>query len=71
YRDPAGGVRLAGHASLELGGAVAGGIAVTVGATREASDADLLANLHKHVAEAAHRAYGTTASSIVPATRDT
>ncbi|MDU0288680.1 imidazolonepropionase [Saccharothrix longispora] len=36
----------------------AGGIAVTVGATREASDADLLANLHKHVAEAAHQ--GTT-----------
>ncbi|WP_306748443.1 imidazolonepropionase [Saccharothrix yanglingensis] len=36
----------------------AGGIAVTVGATREASDDDLLANLHKHVAEAAHQ--GTT-----------
>ncbi|GAA3461424.1 imidazolonepropionase [Saccharothrix longispora] len=36
----------------------AGGIAVTVGATREASDDDLLVNLHKHVAEAAHQ--GTT-----------
>ncbi len=36
----------------------AGGIAVTVEATRAASDADLAANLRRHVAEA--RAHGTT-----------
>lgn len=36
----------------------AGGIAVTVDATRTASDAELAANLRRHVAEAAHQ--GTT-----------